>query len=299
MNIIFEILNSPWFILPEFEKRLRPIANDIVKNFSDHNAAFFRNGYNPLKNGSVCVMADGAPFISPATEGMLVNPLSIIEPSLFICTIDGPVVKYNMCDAPGCVQNAEMLKLADKNPNIFAHLICVESPGGSGYAARYMSEAISGLSKPVFGFIRDMACSGGYWIVSVPSVVCANNAMAQVGCIGTYLNYFNDKKHLENEGYEEVQVYAPSSPLKNKEYREAEKGNFNPLEQLAEKFNQFFLQHVSKSRSGKLKSDKWQSGDTFFADEALQLGLIDMILPFDDFIIQIFNEFSPKSPNNI
>ena len=151
-------------------------------------------------------------------------------------------------------------------------------------AMRLMNETLAKKNKPVVGFIDDYACSAAAGIAFGCDYVVANSKMARVGSLGTYTTIADYSKKLEKEGIDVKEVYATDSKHKNGEVREALKGNLKPLQELTDKYNDYFMDTIESNRQGKLTESRevWGTGKVYFADEALKLGLIDKIDTFQN-----------------
>lgn len=299
MNLLHEIIASPWFIDKQyaddhFHLVARMLRGDLL---FDPNANKSSKDEEMQGQAHLAILNNKKPFTVDAWD-IYENADQITEPSVFILNIAGPITKYSMmCGPSGMAAKAEWIQKADMHPNIFAHAIKIDSGGGSGYAARFMGEVLSKLEKPVFAFIDDYGASAAYWIASSAQHIAIASKMGMAGSIGTYLTLRDYTEALKMEGIKEVEVYAEKSTEKNIEYRLMQEGKveeaISRAQKLANQFNDFFMAQVKESRKGKLKSNDWNTGKMFFADEALEIGLVDDIMPWDEFLQNIFNEFSP------
>jgi len=159
----------------------------------------------------------------------------------------------------------------------------IESGGGSSYGMFLFNETLQNRNKPVIGFGNDLAASAACGILTGCDLAIANSDMAQIGCIGTISTIIDYTEQLKAAGINLIEVYASQSTDKNSEFREALKGNLKPLQEKVDTVNAHFLDMISKNRKGKFNcEDKvWNTGKTFFAPEALKIGLIDAIDSFD------------------
>ena len=80
----------------------------------------------------------------------------------------------------------------------------------------------------------------------------------------------------------DTDIYATLSTKKNYNSREAEKGNFEPIRDSLDIFNQAFHQAISTRRGIAIdpESDVFNGSD-FMASRAIELGLVDEIADFD------------------
>ena len=87
----------------------------------------------------------------------------------------------------------EDLERAEKDPNVKAVVIRVNSPGGSASASQEMYEAVLRLrkKKPVICSMGDVAASGGYYVAAACNKIYANPSTitGSIGVISQFLNY--------------------------------------------------------------------------------------------------------------
>lgn len=207
------------------------------------------------------------------------------EGSVAVLNITGAITKHDQdCGPDGMQSKASVLRACYSTDNIKGVILKIDSGGGEGMAMRLMSEALREKNKPVVAFIDDQACSAAYGIASGTDYIVANNDLAQVGSIGTYLTIADYEKYYEKQGIKLTEIYASLSTDKNKDYYEALKGNMEPLRKVADKFNEGFLSMIEKNREGKLTTDRktWGTGKVWFAQDALEIGLIDEINTFSN-----------------
>ncbi len=288
MNILSEIVSSPWFIEAGFASQYAPIVANMLKGEAPH--------FLPEKAAQTQISFLNGPRTWTVDVGNILDYLDEIEePSAFIVHIVGPITKYDQyCGPSGMAAKTAWLKIADQHPNIVAHVLKLDSGGGSGFAARLMSECISELTKPVYAFIDDLGASAAYWIASSAKAVISSSTMTRVGSIGTYLSVADYSKYFEQQGIRITDVYAKASSDKNQDYLRAIKGDTKMVQQLANEYNQFFLSHVRNQRRGKLKNSTWDSGKMFFAKEAQTIGLVDDVMSFEQCVEGILLEHTKK-----
>ncbi|MGY0037654.1 S49 family peptidase [Pedobacter sp. NJ-S-72] len=113
------------------------------------------------------------------------------------------------------------------------------------------------------------------------------------------------RKAMKDNGINQIVVYAPQSTDKNKEYRDALDGDTTAIEDNLKFICETFISRVGNNRKGKLTSQEWNSGNMFFAEQALTIGLIDGISSFEDVVkrasilaTQNQNQNSTTSLNN-
>lgn len=204
-----------------------------------------------------------------------------------VLSISGVITKHDQfCGPAGMVTISSLLEECYANDEINGIVLEVESGGGEFMGMRLVNETIAKRNKPIVAFINDNACSAAYGIVSGCDYIVANSTMTNIGSIGTYISIADFSQQLKNEGIDIITVYATDSKNKNEEVREALKGNLKPLQQLTDTYNESFLTTIETNRAEQLKFGRkvWGTGKVFFAEDALEIGLIDEINTFNNIL---------------
>ena len=278
MNIVNEIIRGVWLMQPDTARGYYPMIHKVLTGEVSPMAESAKE--NPV---SIAQMDTGDNLVIDTLNEDTDNDL------ILIMDIFGPITKYDQfCGPLGMAAKTRMLKEADKLDQVKAHVIHIDSGGGEGTAARLMAETIGSLSKPTFAFIDGMGASAAYWIASACDFIAASSPMDRIGSIGTYISIADYTKWYLDQGLRIIDVYASESSDKNRDYLDAIEGNTARLQSLADKFNTHFLSAVMENRHDKLSEGaKWNTGEVFFAQEALDIGLIDAISTFDNYISEI------------
>ena len=173
---------------------------------------------------------------------------------------------------------------AEKNPNVKAILIRVNSPGGSPAASQEIFEEIRKIEKPVVVSVSDTCASGAYYVSSAADRIIANRS-SSVGSIGVIMQIPNYEDLYEKLGlkYTTIKqgkykdVGSPDRPLTSEEIKLLEA-------QLKEIYRQF-IADVAEARSMDVSEvEELATGWVFLGTEALELGLIDDIGNYKDAI---------------
>ena len=136
--------------------------------------------------------------------------------------------------------------------------------------------------KPVYGHTDSHAFSAGYWLASTTRKFTASR-MAEVGSIGTLLVLATQVGAAEKAGVKYHVFRAGEYKALGLPYEELTEEAAAYLQANLEKTNKFFLDHVSRSRNLMLSDrNQWGEGKTFFAEEGLQVGLIDGVTTLAD-----------------
>jgi ClpP class serine protease len=274
MLYLHNIINGIWMINEDFAANYIPLVKAYLRGEPINKTNRVPEEFLTIHNGN-----DSREQIMDIREATL--------GSIAIINIAGVITKYDQyCGPDGMASKASILEACYNTENIKGIVIRIDSGGGEGQAMRLFAEKLTERNKPVVAFIDDYACSAAYGIASAADVIVANSPLAQIGSIGTYLTVADYSKQWEMEGIRLIEIYASSSPDKNKDYYEAIKGNLEPLRKVADHFNDGFLKMIETNRGDKLKTDRetWGTGKVFFADKAKKDGLIDEIDSFNNIL---------------
>jgi protease-4 len=204
--------------------------------------------------------------------------------SIGIIPIQGVMMKHDYCGDAGSMTNAARVAEANNNPNIEAIVLKIDSPGGMVNGLPTLYDAIKNSKKPVLAFIDDGGMySAAYYVASAADEIYSSNTVNGVGSIGTMQSIMDYREYLAKEGIKQIDIYAPQSTEKNKEYRELmDKENQAPLKSILKVYAQDFIDRVIEGRGDRLNVGSDHSafkGAVYRATEAVEMGLIDGIMP--------------------
>ena len=289
MHILHEILNGIWAIEKQTaDGHLLMVKAMLTGEPLSYNASEERERQ---RNVGFAFNNAATPYCI-SDQGLCSAPEDAPENSIAIIEIGGVITKADQfCGPAGMMTKGDLIKRCDANSNIDCILLVLESGGGDGYAARYLNEVITAVEKPIIAFVDDMAASAAYYIASGCDAIFVNSNLARVGSIGTYVTVIDYTEYFKSQGINIIEVYASQSSDKNGDVKAAIDGDIKPLQAMVDKFNENFLAAVKANRGDKLKCEDsaWNTGKVFFADEALQLGLIDGIDTLDNVINNLLN----------
>lgn len=201
-----------------------------------------------------------------------------------VVPISGPVMKYDgECGEPGAQTWSRWIEYFDNAENVDAIVLAIDSPGGMVSGTQSLVDTIKSTSKPVVAFIDDgMAASAAYWIASAADEIIASHKESEVGSIGVYVTLADVYGYYKSQGLEVRDIYSNLSDEKNLPFKDALEGNDDKLKVELDRIAETFIASVKASRGDKLSFNKENTpfkGKLFFADEALEVGLIDNIGP--------------------
>lgn len=203
------------------------------------------------------------------------NDENIPENSVAVVVIDGPICSWNSMDI------MTRLKEIQENDRINAVLLQVNSPGGMVLGIDLLASAIKNLGKPVVAMTTGMTCSAAAWITATATRRIATSGMDMFGSIGVMTSLSDYKGLFEKYGIKQVDLYATKATRKNEASRAwAESGDTKPMQDFLDQVNEFFHKAITDNLGIKEDSEVL-TGATFWAQKALDLGLIDEIGTMD------------------
>lgn len=211
------------------------------------------------------------------------------EGSIAQIDLIGPIMKYGYC-GDGTYELNQLLQEAKVNPNIKAAFFNIDCPGGQVAGSTVFRNSIKSFGKPTLGFVNDgMMCSMATVIGTACGELYASNPLDQIGCVGVYQTIVDQSEMLKKMGVKVSDRYAPQSTEKNKTYRNAQKGNFDLLDEELFAVAEAVINAVADGRGDRMTGDpeEWNKGQTNGAQWALDIGMIDGICTIEDALARL------------
>jgi len=264
-RLLSEIIKGAWMIEPQTALSHLP------------DVASFLNG----KDLSTVEKRDAEAshsFITP--DGLETRKDSeVVSGSIMVVNIQGTMIKYGGLCSWGADELVAKLQAAEKDNRIIGSILRIDSGGGSVNAIGLFMDFFKTKTKPVVS-LCDMAASAAYYTASGSDHIMAeNNISSEFGSIGVMCQFADFSEYYEKEGIKIHTIYSNLSQNKNEEFHKALRGEYElikaeSLDPLARKF-----QNDVKENRGNLKLEEpgILNGKMFYAERALELGLIDSI----------------------
>lgn len=205
------------------------------------------------------------------------------ETVVAVIPLKGVMTKYGTYYSYGAVDIAQIITEAANMETVSGIVLDIDSGGGSTAAIPPLEQSI--LYAKSQGKVTiahgDTACSAAYWIAALCDYIFANNTLnSTFGSIGVMIQFYSYQKYFEQLGIQYHEIYADQSGQKNKLFRDAEEGNYDPIKaDLLNPLAVMFQNHVRTARTGKLKeaTDGILSGRTYTGSTNVDIGLADQI----------------------
>ena len=198
------------------------------------------------------------------------------ENSVAVLPLHDVIFKQDQeCGPYGTLTYMAWLNNALKSENVIAIVLDVDSPGGEATNIETFANAIAQSTKPIFTSFNGLNCSAAYF-ATASTKIFATESTDIVGSVGTMISFLDVIPALEKQGAKYHEIYADQSSMKNKIFHEALKGNYEPIkEKLLNPYAKSFIDYVKNYRT--IKNENALKGETYMAEEAVQIGLIDGI----------------------
>ena len=275
-HLISTLLRGQFLIAPDQAVAMAGTVHSIINR--DWDGFDKTRDLNHIEGRAAFPIAAGT-----AVDGFFGNLDQAPKGSTAIIPLKGTMLKYGTWCSYGTEEVAAAIRTSATHANINSIVLDIDSGGGSVDAVAPVIQAIEfarSLGIPVVASV-DMACSAAYWAASATDRIIADNGIsATVGSIGVMMSFWDVKGYYEEQGYKLHTVYAPESDHKNLPFEKALEGDYELLKELElSPLAIDFQNAVKANRSGKLNLDEpgLLNGKTFYAQKALEAGLIDEI----------------------
>jgi len=164
---------------------------------------------------------------------------------------------------------------AEKDSNIQAIVLEINSPGGSPVASDEIATAMKNAKKPVIAFVRELGASGGYWVASAADYVIAHkmSLVGSVGVIGSYLEYSGT---MEKYGVGYERLIAGKYKDAGSPFRKLTEEEEGIIQKELDTLHDFFIQEVALNRNlDEEYVRELATGQVYLGVEAVRLGLVD------------------------
>ncbi len=173
----------------------------------------------------------------------------------------------------------------EKNPDIKAIVVRINSPGGTVSATQEIFQKIIELRKkniPVVASMGDIAASGGYYIASACDAIYANPGTL-TGSIGVIISAPSFKKLFEEFGIDMHVIKSGKYKDILSSARILEEDERQLLQEIVDLSYKQFLKDVSLGRNMPIADFReYSDGRIFTGTQALEYNLIDFIGSYQD-----------------
>ena len=191
----------------------------------------------------------------------------------------GPMYKYGGWWNWGSDELVAFARAFDEHPNIVGQVWQDDSGGGTISSVAPYLEFLQNKQKPVVSLLDTCGSASYYKNCGVDHMMAENDISAMFGSIGVMIQFYDYSKMMEEMGIVEHIINADPSQHKNEAFKLALKGQYKKIKK--EFLNPAaikFQDHVKAMRPRlNIEVEGILSGKMFYAEEALEHGMIDSI----------------------
>ncbi len=184
---------------------------------------------------------------------------------------------------------ANTLKDAAANDEVSTIVLEVDSPGGVVTGTEELRRTLLGMrgQKRVVAIARGMAASAAYYVATAAETFYATPS-SQLGSVGVFAIHREISKAAEEAGVKFTVFRAGDLKAADNPYESLSEKAAAALQARVDAPYRQFVQAVAENRGVSVeKIEKaYGQGTVFLADEALNKGMIDGVLMFDDIVEQ-------------
>jgi signal peptide peptidase SppA len=158
--------------------------------------------------------------------------------------------------------------------------LVINSPGGSPVQSSLIAARIRRLADekriPVYGFVEDVAASGGYWLATAADEIFVD-ASSIVGSIGVISASFGFTGLMEQHGIERRVHTAGKDKSMLDPFRAERPQDVERLKALQAQIHTSFVDQVKSRRGDRLHDADLFTGEIWIGAKSVEVGLADGI----------------------
>lgn len=186
------------------------------------------------------------------------------------------------CGPRGMRTIGSWIQQADAASDIDAILLDIYSPGGQVDYTETLGNIVAGTKKPIVAYANQLTASAAYWVGSHADRIFASGRTAEIGSIGVLVSYMDVTRMFKELGVDLQIIRSSLSPEKAKfNFAQPSEDDIKLIQQeWLDPVAQIFHDTVRDQREGI--DESVFTGNTYYAEEAIELGLVDEIGSIED-----------------
>lgn len=180
-------------------------------------------------------------------------------------------------------QIREEFNEAINDPSVKAIVFDMDSPGGEVAGLFDLVDLIYSArsKKPIYSILNDDALSAAYGIASAAEKVFISRT-SMAGSVGVISIFMDQSKHDAEEGLKYTAIYAGEHKADFNPHEPLKKNSREWLQQSVNKTWEMFIATVARNRGLTQDDIRNMQAGIFEGQSALDMGLADEILPWDE-----------------
>jgi len=236
-----------------------------------------------------------------ASEFSMYSTLHYEENDLGVIHINGPLTNKStgweaLCGGTSYESIKEDFEaLLESGAKTIAFL--VESGGGEAYGmmdtGNYLRKLADENGVRIISYVDGLSASAAYGLTAISDEIISNKN-SEIGSVGVLIRLMNDSKALEMKGYERTFISAGNEKIPFAEDGSFRKEFLDDLQYKVDALYKDFTEYVAEHRNLGVEAVVNTQANTFLAEDALGLGLIDRIMTQEEF----YSYLSGQAQNN-
>jgi len=174
------------------------------------------------------------------------------------------------------------LKEANKNPQIKAIILEINSPGGAPVASYELASAIKKINKTTIAVIREVGASGAFWAATAANKIYANQ-MSLTGSIGVLASHLEFAGIMQKYNVTYRRLVAGKYKDAGTPYKQMTTDEQAIYQKILDKLHEQFINAVAQNRKMSFEQVRAVAdGFIILGSEAKEKGLIDEIGGIDE-----------------
>jgi signal peptide peptidase SppA len=234
----------------------------------------------------------------PSTHHMLqvVGELGLIDISG--CLVKGSMGWWGQYMGVVGYDDIRNAVIAGLNAGVKSFLVHIDSPGGMVLGIGSLTDFLAQVNRttPITFYTDTLAASGAVWLASTTNRFKASKH-AEVGSVGV-IAVTTDATEMFNQMGLKKRVFK-STPLKasGNPNEKLDSANAAEIQRGVDESSQRFIEHIAQGMGLSVGhvSQEIATGQMWYAETALSLGLINGIITFDELVVDLQNKLSQNS----
>lgn len=205
-------------------------------------------------------------------------------------TVEGPITETSSGGGPGPLPGGnaavsedivEQIEQADRDSNVDALILDMNTPGGEVVASEDIRYAAEQFDGPTVAYATGLCASGGMWIASGCDEFHARRG-SQIGSIGVIGVNFGAQELLEKVGLEYRRFVAGEFKDSPSQFRDLREEEYEYYQGLLDDWYEQFVDTVVEGREMEADDVKETEARVYIGTEAKSMGLVDSLGPRDE-----------------
>jgi capsid assembly protease len=272
---IFDILTSPWAIVPEKLFEIQEIYATHLRGEKIDIKAVEAAINKPLENDPkpYQIMGDIALF---QIHGVIAKRMNMFT------QISGGISTQML---------ANDIMEAITDPDIKGIVLDVDSPGGTVDGTEDLANVIFNARgrKPIVAWSDGMIASAAYWIASATDSVYISGETPTIGSIGVVATHVDYSEYEKRQGIKTTEVYAGKYKRIASEYKPLSKEGRESIQDRVDYIYSLFVDAVARNRGTDPETvqQTMADGQLFMGQQAINAGLVDGVSTFDEILNRV------------